>query len=198
MSLGIDPTLQYANGNWEPLKPADLERPGPYNTRLTKGLPPTPIANPGLASLKAAAKPAKQPTTCTSWRSRATSKRRHFFTDDYERSSSATTRRSTPGRARGGTGRASVGLIADPVSHSLSPRMQKPPSAARPRLGVRAAARRRRATGRRCAGLVGAVVRGANVTIPHKERRGRPVDDLTTAARAAGSVNTIVVHDGGR
>jgi UPF0755 protein len=83
MSLGIDPTLQYANGNWKPLKPADLERPGPYNTRLTKGLPPTPIANPGLASLKAAAKPAKQPYLYFV-AIPGDEKRRHFFTDDYD------------------------------------------------------------------------------------------------------------------
>jgi UPF0755 protein len=81
--LGIDPTLQYANGNWKPLKPADLERPGPYNSRLNKGLPPTPIANPGLASLKAAAKPAKQPYLYFV-AIPGDEKRRHFFTDDYD------------------------------------------------------------------------------------------------------------------
>jgi UPF0755 protein len=58
--LGIDATIRYAEDNWtEPLKQSELERDGPYNTRLRQGLPPTPIGNPGLASLKAAAAPAK-------------------------------------------------------------------------------------------------------------------------------------------
>jgi UPF0755 protein len=59
MSLGIDATLQYidpdpSNG----LTASDLHIDSPYNTRLHPGLPPTPIASPGLASLRAALQPA--------------------------------------------------------------------------------------------------------------------------------------------
>jgi len=57
--LGIDATIRYAENNWtRPLRQSELERPGPYNTRLNQGLPAGPIGNPGLASLRAAAKPA--------------------------------------------------------------------------------------------------------------------------------------------
>lgn len=59
MALGIDATIQYAVGSWRPLKKADLSIDSPYNSRTVKGLPPTPIANPGKASIEAAAKPAK-------------------------------------------------------------------------------------------------------------------------------------------
>ena len=59
MPLGIDATIRYAENNWSrPLRVSELERDGPYNTRLRRGLPPTPIGNPGLASLRAAAHPA--------------------------------------------------------------------------------------------------------------------------------------------
>jgi UPF0755 protein len=58
--LGIDATIRYAENNWSrPLRQSELERDGPYNTRVRQGLPPTPIGNAGLASLKAAAAPAK-------------------------------------------------------------------------------------------------------------------------------------------
>ena len=61
MTLGIDATIRYATNNWKrPIRVSELENPGPYNTRLNRGLPPTPIGNPGLASLKAAAKPANK------------------------------------------------------------------------------------------------------------------------------------------
>jgi uncharacterized YceG family protein len=58
--LGIDATIRYALNNWSrPLRVSELQRDTPYNTRLRQGLPPTPIGNPGLASLQAAANPAK-------------------------------------------------------------------------------------------------------------------------------------------
>lgn len=50
--LGIDATLLYVQDDNE-LTAEDLADDTPYNTRLTIGLPPTPISNPGLASLMA-------------------------------------------------------------------------------------------------------------------------------------------------
>jgi UPF0755 protein len=65
MLLGADPTVIYAlklagrwNGN---IRKADLQLDSPYNTYKSPGLPPGPIANPGLASLRAAAAPATTP-----------------------------------------------------------------------------------------------------------------------------------------
>lgn len=60
MPLASDPTIIYTIENFDGnLKRADLERPSPYNTYRVKGLPPTPICNPGLESLKAALAPAE-------------------------------------------------------------------------------------------------------------------------------------------
>jgi UPF0755 protein len=61
MPLGIDATLRYGLD----IKPtqsilqSQLDSNNPYNSRKRIGLPPTPIANPGLASIRAAAHPAK-------------------------------------------------------------------------------------------------------------------------------------------
>jgi uncharacterized YceG family protein len=61
MTLGIDATTRYATNNWtKPIKQSELDKDDPYNTRLNRGLPPTPIGNPGLASIKAAAAPSKK------------------------------------------------------------------------------------------------------------------------------------------
>jgi UPF0755 protein len=58
--LGIDATIRYATGNWtQPLTRSELALDSLYNTRLNVGLPPGPIGNPGLASLRAAARPAR-------------------------------------------------------------------------------------------------------------------------------------------
>jgi UPF0755 protein len=58
--LGIDATIRYATGNWQrPLTRTQLALESPYNTRTNAGLPPGPIGNPGLASLEAAARPAR-------------------------------------------------------------------------------------------------------------------------------------------
>ena len=58
MGLQADATVQYAAGtseNWWPiLTKEDIAISSPYNTYKFRGLPPTPIANPGLSSLKAA------------------------------------------------------------------------------------------------------------------------------------------------
>lgn len=58
--LGIDATIRFATGNWsEPLKQSELAIDSGYNTRTNQGLPPGPIGNPGLAAIRAAARPAK-------------------------------------------------------------------------------------------------------------------------------------------
>src|SRR5688572_20846859 len=62
MLLGADPTVIYAlklEDRWDGnIRKVDLQIDSPYNTYRTPGLPPGPIANAGLASLRAAAAPA--------------------------------------------------------------------------------------------------------------------------------------------
>lgn len=60
MPLGIDATTRFATGNYtQPLTESELAVESPYNTRTHAGLPPGPIDSPGLASIEAAAHPAK-------------------------------------------------------------------------------------------------------------------------------------------
>jgi UPF0755 protein len=61
MALGIDATLRYGLHipPTQSILESQLQSDNPYNTRKLPGLPPTPIANPGLASIQAAAHPAK-------------------------------------------------------------------------------------------------------------------------------------------
>jgi UPF0755 protein len=61
MTLGIDATLRYGLHipSTQSILQSQLDSNNPYNTRKLPGLPPTPIANPGLASIQAAAHPAR-------------------------------------------------------------------------------------------------------------------------------------------
>ena len=90
-----------------------------------------------------------------------------------------------------------VGLIGDPVSHSLSPRMQNAAFAAR---GLDWAYVPLQVDAARLEDAVGGIValgfEGANVTIPHKTAVVGFCDQLDAVAERAGSVNTLVVRDG--
>lgn len=61
--LEVDATIQYARGNtgsgwWAPIKSVDIQDiDSPYNTYKNKGLPPTPISNPGIDAIDAVLNP---------------------------------------------------------------------------------------------------------------------------------------------
>ena len=79
MPLGIDASLRYGLGveGTRPLTAAHLRSSTPYNTHRFTGLPPTPITNPGLPSLRAAAAPAAVDYL---YYLRRPNSLRHFFT----------------------------------------------------------------------------------------------------------------------
>jgi len=79
MPLGIDATLRYGLNipPTESIHESQLASDSPYNTRKHAGLPPTPIANPGLASMRAAAHPANVNYL---YFVRKPDKKHHFFT----------------------------------------------------------------------------------------------------------------------
>jgi UPF0755 protein len=83
MPLGIDATLRYGLHipPTQSLTQSELADPTPYNTRLHDGLPPTPINNPGLASLQAAAHPAHVDYL---YFVRKPDHKHHYFTSNYQ------------------------------------------------------------------------------------------------------------------
>jgi UPF0755 protein len=83
MPLAIDATLRYGLGipGTRPLTQKHLRSNSPYNTRRFKGLPPTPIGNPGVPSLRAAAAPADVDYL---YYLRRPNSLRHFFTASEE------------------------------------------------------------------------------------------------------------------
>jgi UPF0755 protein len=82
MPLGIDATVRYGLHipPTESILLSQLDSNNPYNTRKLPGLPPTPIANPGLASMQAAAHPARVNYL---YFVRKPDKKHHFFTASF-------------------------------------------------------------------------------------------------------------------
>ncbi|TMK28856.1 MAG: endolytic transglycosylase MltG [Actinobacteria bacterium] len=83
MPLGIDATLRYGLDipPTKSIRESQLHSNSSYNTRKRRGLPPMPIANPGLASMQAAAHPAKVDYL---YFVRKPDKKHHFFTASYK------------------------------------------------------------------------------------------------------------------
>jgi UPF0755 protein len=90
MTLDADPTVQYALGRsrdastwWPQITQADYQGvQNPYNTYVNQGLPPGPIANPGLSALQAAASP--QTSQYLYFRASCTGDGRHRFAVTFE------------------------------------------------------------------------------------------------------------------
>lgn len=90
-----------------------------------------------------------------------------------------------------------VGVIGDPVAHSISPAMQQPALDA---LGVNASYERWHTPASelpaRIMSLRASDVLGANVTVPHKLAVMELIDEVSELSRRAGAVNTIVNRNG--
>ncbi len=90
MNLEADPTVQYAlgfdaaTGSWwkSPLALSDLETNSPFNTYMVGGLPPAPIANPGMEALRAVAFPAETPYYF--FRAKCDGSGYHSFAQDFQ------------------------------------------------------------------------------------------------------------------
>jgi UPF0755 protein len=83
MPLEIDATIRYGLDipPTQAILQSQLDTDHPYNSRTRTGLPPTPIANPGLASLQAAAHPASVDFL---YFVRKADCRSHFFTASFQ------------------------------------------------------------------------------------------------------------------
>ena len=184
MPLGIDATLRYGL-HIPPTKSITQSQLAERQRRTTRasspGLPPTPIANPGLASIQAAAHPAKVDYL---YFVRKPDHMHHFFTASADRV------RPVPGDARLWLTTRHVALLGHPVAHSLSPLMQNAAFAAAGSTGTT-----RPSTSRTSVAAVAALrtlgFAGANVTIPHKQAVVAACDEADGDA-----VNTLVFRDG--
>ena len=175
--LGIDATTRYAlNKPSGALKQSELDdTSSPYNTRKRAGLPPTPIGNPGLSSIRAAANPANVQVPLLRRQARNLRRARLRRDDPGARPQRRPLRRRPRGGGRqvaddvlsaaAGPGAPRYGVLGWPVGHSRSPAMMQAAGLERyQHLPVAPAA-----LADTVRALYGAGFRGANVTIPHKE-----------------------------
>ena len=98
MRLQSDPTIIYGltggkGSLGRPILKSEIDQPTPYNTYVIDGLPPGPIANPGRASLEAAANPARTKDLYFV----ADGTGGHVFSENYE---AASEERGAPARDR--------------------------------------------------------------------------------------------------
>jgi peptidoglycan lytic transglycosylase G len=101
MPLQIDATTRYATGNYtRPLTQSQLDSPSPYNTRIHRGLTPTPIDSPSLASIQAAAHPAR--TNYLYFVVKPCGNGEHVFASNYTQFLAEVQRYYSARRARGG------------------------------------------------------------------------------------------------
>ena len=190
MNLGIDATTRYGLHvpGTKSLTQSELDSSNPYNTRNPNiiGLPPTPIANPGLASMQAAAHPAAGQLAVLRPQAGSPAPLLHRQLRRLHQPRNAVRLPLIGASTR------LVALLGHPVAHSLSPRMQNAAFAARgARLGIRRARRAARAAREAMRGLAAAGFAGANVTIPHKRAAA-----LLCGEADGDAVNTLVFADG--
>ena len=185
MPLQIDATLRYGLHipPTQSITESELASSNPYNTRKLYGLPPTPIGNPGLASLRGRRAPGER---------RLPLLRAHSGHEPprllRERRRVRPVPRDPPLRAASVTSH--VALLGHPVSHSRSPLMQNAAFAAA-RLDWHYSAFDVEDPVAAVRSLVTLGFVGANVTIPHKQAVVAACDEADGEA-----VNTLLFRDG--
>ena len=177
------------------LTQSELDTDSPYNTRSSRGLPPTPINSPGQASIDAALHPADG-----DWL---------YYVLCRQDGQPVLHRQLSPTSTEGGEGRPGPGrllmaaptgstrlaaVIGAPVRHSLSPVLHNAAFAAVGLDWVYVALEVRRGSGAGRAGRdAGAwASSGLSVTTPHKEAAAAACDRLSDDAAVLGAVNCVV------
>ena len=136
MRLQSDPTIIYGlvggkGSLGRPIQRSEIEQPTPYNTYVIDGLPPGPIANPGRASLEAAANPARTKELFFV----ADGTGGHAFADNYEQHQTqrrAAARASSSRRRAAQPPRAAAAPAAPPAGRRSARRPRPQTARARP------------------------------------------------------------------